>query len=73
MVQVGTPGQYFGSPKEKTEVVIQEPIQAKVIEPVEVRYVYSQQGGADYTPLIIGVCFLATICFLGFLAWMWKK
>lgn len=71
MVQVGTPEQYFASPAR--EVVIPQPIQAKIVEPVEVRYIYSQLQAADYTPLIICVCFLGTVCFLAFLAWMWKK
>ena len=71
MVQTGTPEEYFGSPAK--HVVIPQPIQAKVIEPIDIRYVYTQEPNADYTPLIICVCFLGTICFLAFLAWTWKK
>lgn len=74
MVQMGTPEQYFGPAEQKVVVSEIPPIQAKVVEPVEVRYVYSQQGApTDYTPLIICVCFLGTVCFLAFLAWTWGK
>lgn len=69
MVKRGNPEEYFGA-TQRAEVLITEPIppiQAKMIEPVEVRYVQSQLQ-ADYTPLIIGVCFIGTICFLAFLA-----
>ncbi len=79
MVQIGSPEEYFGVPQQ--EVVVAKPVEAKITEPVEVRYVQSQNGivpngiipQTDYTPLIIGVCFLGTICFLAFLAWTWKK
>lgn len=73
MVQLGTPEQYFGSTQ---QIVVAKPVEARIMEPVEVKYVYAQNGvqpTADYTPLIIGVCFLGTVCFLAFLAWMWKK
>lgn len=70
MVQQGTPEQYFGSPPK--QILIAEPIQAKVVEPVDVRYVQSQVP-PDYTPLVICVCFLGTVCFLAFLAWTWGK
>lgn len=53
--------------QQETKVAIKEPIppiQAKVIEPVEVQYVQPQIQTTDYTPLIIGVCFLGTLCFL---------
>ena len=77
MVQIATPEQYFGSPVQ--EIAIREPIQAifpepvptKIIEPVDVRYVQGQLQ-TDYMPLVV-ICFLGTICFLGFLAWSWKK
>lgn len=74
MVQMGSPEEYFGS--EKQQIVVTEPVEAKITEPIEVRYVYTQNGvvpTADHTPLIIGVCFLGAICFLAFLAWTWKK
>ena len=76
MVQTGTPEEYFGAPP--TKMVFTEPIplptvEAKIVEPVEVQYPQAQLQTPDYTPLIIGVCFLATVCFLGFLAWTWKR
>lgn len=74
MVQRGSPEEYFGT-TQKAEVLITEPIppiQARMIEPVEVRYVQSQLQ-ADYTPLIIGVCFLGTVCFLALLVAMVLK
>lgn len=75
MVQQGTPEQYFGLPVTESRVVLAEPvptIPARVVEPVQVQYP-TVQTATDYTPLVICVCFLGTICFLGFLAWMWHK
>lgn len=79
MPQMGTPEEYFGT-TEQTYVVAQ-PVDTKVVAPVTVSEVVqpvrfqpqAQLQTADYTPLIIGVCFLGTICFLAFLAWTWKK
>lgn len=71
MPQIGTPEQYFGSPEQR--IVVAEPVETKVIEPVRIRYVQSQLQAPDYTPLIICVCFLGTVCFLAFLAWTWKR
>lgn len=59
MVQQGTPEQYFGSPESR--VVIGEPlppIEARVIEPVDVRYTQLQ---TDNTPLILAICFLGAV------------
>ena len=75
MVQMGTPEQYFGLPVTESRVILAEPvptIPTKVIEPVQVQYPQVQTS-PDYTPLIIGVCFLGTVCFLAFLAWTWGK
>lgn len=75
MVQQGTPEEYFGLPVTESRVIIGEPvptIPAKLVEPVQVQYP-TVQTAPDYTPLVICVCFLGTICFLGFLAWTWHK
>lgn len=75
MVQMGTPEQYFGLPVTESRVIIGEPvptIPAKVVEPIQIQYPQIQIN-PDYTPLIIGVCFFGTVCFLAFLAWMWHK
>jgi len=76
MVQMGTPEQYFGLPVTEARVILAEPvptISAKVIEPVQVQYPQIQTTPPDYTPLVICVCFLGTVCFLAFLVWTWGK
>jgi len=75
--QIGTPEQYFGSPPQ--EVVTSQPIQATVearmVEPVEVKYAQAQ---TDQTPLIIAICFLGAVSIglvvvLGLHIWLSKK
>lgn len=59
MVQIGTPEQYFTVPPMK--ISIQEPIppiEARVVEPVDVRYAQAQ---IDQTPLILAICFLGAV------------
>lgn len=79
MVQQGTPEQYFGTGTQRIvmgePVELVQPLQAKIVEPVQVQYPQAQ-ATTDYTPLIIGVvgvCFLGAVCFLAFLAWSWKR
>lgn len=73
MVHIGTPEQYYGEEPDYPgkKVVVGRPVEVKrILEPV--RYIYAQDS-TDHTPLIIGVCFLGAICFLGFLAWLVKS
>lgn len=70
MVQIGTPEQYFGEDVRYRgkKVLVGEPIEVRrIVEPVT--YI---QDSVDNTPLILGVCFFGTICFLAFLVWMTK-
>jgi len=59
MPQIGTPEQYFGTPTSR--IAITEPIEAKILEPVNFRYVNSELQTQDYTPLIIGVIGLVSV------------
>lgn len=55
MVQTGTPEQYFGYVQ---PIATPQPIEAKVVEPVEVKYARAQ---IDNTPLILAICFLGAV------------
>lgn len=72
-VYIGTPEQYF---QQTPEPVIAN-VRAKIVEPVVVTP--RLQNGVvppappDYTPIIIAFFGTITVCFLGFLVWMWKQ
>ena len=59
MVYIGTPEQYFGTDR---LVVIPQPIETKVVEPINARVVIEPtQTVQTDTPLILAICLLGAV------------